>query len=169
MCAAQTIPRITIVLYNYCIYMHILYHSYKNKIRYRRCATTHTHGENKSLKSCTVLIEGKDTHDNCFKKDREEKRKWRKYIAFYKTWKHSQFQSESAYSANKRDRFKLRFPLKKNERYRWVFGWFSFVNSIIALYCIGPLSNRHPGGFQWRKNNTDRKNRKCTRHRYKPQ
>lgn len=36
---------------------------------------THTHGENKSLKSCTVLIEGKDTHDNCFKKDREKKMK----------------------------------------------------------------------------------------------
>lgn len=44
-------------------------------MRYYTHTHTRTHGENKSLKSCTVLIEGKDTHDNCLKKDREKKMK----------------------------------------------------------------------------------------------
>lgn len=32
---------------------------------------THTRGENKTQKSCTVLIEGKDTHD-CLKSERQK-------------------------------------------------------------------------------------------------
>lgn len=81
MCAAQKTPPVTLCLYNYCIYCIYtsicIYFITVTKIRYNTvdgATTVYTQGENKTEKSCTVLIEGKDTLNNCLKND-EEKRK----------------------------------------------------------------------------------------------
>lgn len=71
MCSTENCSFHTVSRYS-CIYILYVYTSVTvTKIRYVTVdALLYTQGENKTQKSCTVLTEGKDTHD-CSKKVKE--------------------------------------------------------------------------------------------------